>query len=64
LQLYPGRYRVSVEVTRANEMTQYLTVENAMTFDVQPAIVHDSAWAYQKAHGICRICDGAEVIKP
>jgi lipopolysaccharide transport system ATP-binding protein len=62
LQLYPGRYRVDVSVTRANEATHYLYAEGAMAFDVEPAMVRDAVWAYRKEHGVCRICDGAVVV--
>jgi lipopolysaccharide transport system ATP-binding protein len=61
LQLFPGDYAASVFVHRANDSQTYLESEDALLFEVQPAIVKDAMWAYRKDHGIVRIANGGEV---
>ncbi len=63
LGLYPGRYTVSLEVDRPNDPTRYLQIEDALVFDVQPAIIHDAMWAYEKGHGVGRIVEEVEVVE-
>ncbi|MGN6370497.1 MAG: ABC transporter ATP-binding protein [Phycisphaerae bacterium] len=63
LGLYPGRYTVALEVDRPNDPTRYLQIEDALVFDVQPAVINDAMWAYEKAHGVGRIVGEAEVLE-
>ena len=63
LGLYPGRYTVGLEVDRPNDPTRYLQIEDAVVFDVQPAIIHDAMWAYEKGHGVGRIVEEVEVVE-
>lgn len=62
LGLYPGRYLVSLEVSRPNDPTRYLNVDDVLMFEVQPAIICDSMWSYSRAHGITRIADQARLL--
>jgi lipopolysaccharide transport system ATP-binding protein len=57
LGLYPGRYTVNLEVDRPNDPTRYLQIEDALVFEVQPAIINDAMWAYEKSHGVGRIVE-------
>jgi len=57
LQLMPGTYTVSVSAHRFHDPTVYLDAEDALTFEVQPAIVHDAAWPYFRHHGVVRIAE-------
>ena len=34
-----------------------------LVFDVQPAIIHDAMWAYEKVHGVVRIVEEVEVVE-
>jgi lipopolysaccharide transport system ATP-binding protein len=61
LQLFPGDYTANVFVHRANDDKTYLESEDALSFEVQPAIIKDAIWAYRKDHGIVRIADGGKV---
>lgn len=61
LQLMPGAYRGSVFVYRANEGGAYLEAEDALAFEVQPAIVRDAMWAYRPDHGLVRLADGGRL---
>jgi lipopolysaccharide transport system ATP-binding protein len=63
LQLLPGNYTASVFVHRANDSVTYLEAEEALAFEVQPAIVRDAMWAYRKDHGIIRLSDGGIISK-
>jgi hypothetical protein len=40
-----------------------LNVDDVMMFEVLPAIVHDSMWSYERAHGITRIVDEARLVR-
>ena len=60
--LYPGRYLVSLEVSRPNDPVQYLNVDDVLLFEVQPAIICDSMWAYERSHGIVRIAEEAKLV--
>jgi lipopolysaccharide transport system ATP-binding protein len=61
LQLFPGAYTVSVFVHRTNDSQTYLESEDALSFQVQPAMVKDAMWAYRKDHGIVRIANGGTI---
>ena len=63
LGLYPGRYTVNLEVDRPNDPTRYLQVDDALVFEVQPAIVNDAMWAYEKSHGIGRMVDEVTLLE-
>jgi lipopolysaccharide transport system ATP-binding protein len=58
LQLMPGRYFVSVYVYKPNDAIKYLEVEDALTFEVQPAVVRGGGRPYVREHGLVRIADG------
>lgn len=60
LQLYPGTYSVSLLVSRLNDDV-YFDVDRCFSFEVQPAIVQNSPWAYTREHGVVRISDGCQV---
>jgi lipopolysaccharide transport system ATP-binding protein len=60
LGLYPGRYSMSVEVTKPHDRP-FLFVEDAMVFEVQPARIGDAMWCYEKHHGAYRIADGGSI---
>jgi lipopolysaccharide transport system ATP-binding protein len=64
LSLFPGRYTMSLEVARPNDPQQYLSVDNALVLEVQPAYIQDAIWAYEKSHGIARIADGGQLSEP
>ncbi|HEY9620472.1 MAG TPA: ABC transporter ATP-binding protein [Crinalium sp.] len=55
IPLFPGQYRASVYVYRPNDSTAYLEVEDALSFEVHPAILRDAMWAYGQHHGIFRL---------
>ncbi|MEB3360450.1 MAG: ABC transporter ATP-binding protein [Synechococcales bacterium] len=55
LPLFPGQYRASVFVHRPNDPVTYFEAEDALTFEVHPAIVQDAMWAYRPDHGIVRL---------
>lgn len=61
LQLMPGPYRLSVFVYRANDTGVYLEAEDALAFEVQPAIIRDAMWAYRADHGLVRLAQGGQV---
>ncbi len=61
LQLMPGPYRLSVFVYRANDPGVYLEAEDALAFELYPAIVRDGMWAYRPDHGVVRIANGGLV---
>src|ERR1700743_20257 len=63
LGLYPGRYSVNLEVDRPNDPTRYLQIDDALVFDMQPAIINDAMWAYEKGHGVGRIVEEVEVVE-
>jgi lipopolysaccharide transport system ATP-binding protein len=62
LGLYGGQYNITLEVERPNDPVRYLTVEDALAFEVQPAIIADAMWSYDKSHGIVRVTDGARLL--
>lgn len=62
LGLYGGQYNITLEVERPNDPTRYLTVEDALAFEVQPAVINDAMWAYDKSHGISRLTESARVL--
>jgi lipopolysaccharide transport system ATP-binding protein len=62
LGLYGGQYNITLEVERPNDPTRYLTVEDALAFEVQPAVINDAMWAYDKSHGVSRVTDGARLL--
>jgi lipopolysaccharide transport system ATP-binding protein len=61
LQLFPARYTATISVYRYGDEPPYLEVEDALSFEVQPAIVRDAMWPYKKVHGVVRISDGVSV---
>jgi lipopolysaccharide transport system ATP-binding protein len=61
LALLPGRYRASVYIFRPNDGIAYLEAEDALSFDVHPAIVREAMWAYGQQHGIVRISRSAQL---
>jgi len=61
LQLIPGKYFVSVYIYKPNDATKYLEAEDALSFEVQPAIVHGGGRPYVREHGLVRITDGGSV---
>jgi lipopolysaccharide transport system ATP-binding protein len=63
LQLMPGQYSLNIFVYRSNDPKVYLEVQDALFFDVHPAIVGDAMWAYRSDHGIVRISAGCKVEK-
>jgi lipopolysaccharide transport system ATP-binding protein len=64
LQLFPGRYWISVLIYRSNDFTVYLEAEDALMFEVCSAMIHGAACAYRSDHGIVRICSGGQVFQP
>ena len=62
LPLIPRGYIAGVWLERPHDSTDYLAVEQALTFQVQPAIVRNGMWAYQARYGYVRLADGAEVV--
>jgi hypothetical protein len=63
LALYPGRYSINLVVARPNDPREYLQVEDALVFEVQPAFVGDAMWAYDKSHGLARISEEAPAVR-
>jgi lipopolysaccharide transport system ATP-binding protein len=61
LQLLPGRYFVSVYIYKPNDAIKYLEAEDAMSFDVQSAVVRGGGRPYVREHGLVRIVDGGSV---
>jgi lipopolysaccharide transport system ATP-binding protein len=62
LGLYGGQYNITLEVERPNDPIRYLIVEDALSFEVQPAVINDAMWAYDKSHGIARMTESARVL--
>ncbi|MBE9005327.1 ATP-binding cassette domain-containing protein [Fortiea sp. LEGE XX443] len=62
LQLFPGQYRASVLVYRTNDPVCYLETEDALTFEIYPAIVNEAMWSYRSDHGLVRIADCGSVV--
>ena len=62
LGLFPGRYLIGLEVKRPNDPVEYYTSDDVLLFEVQPAIVRDAMWAYDKPHGIVRLAQDARVL--
>ncbi len=60
IQLFPGNYNVSLIVSRFNDK-DYLNAERCFSFEVQPAVVNNAAWAYNKTDGLVRISDGCKI---
>jgi lipopolysaccharide transport system ATP-binding protein len=63
LSLYTGRYNIALEVSKPHDDRNYLTVEDALVFEVQQAIVNNAIWCYEKHHGVVRVAEGARVIE-
>ena len=63
LPLLPGRYRASVFVFRSNDPVTYLAAEDAIAFDVHPAIVQSAMWAYRPDHGIVRLAQAGHLVQ-
>ncbi len=61
LQLMPGKYYINVLVYRSNDPKCYLEAEDALCFEVHPAIIQDAMWAYRHDHGIVRISNGCQI---
>jgi lipopolysaccharide transport system ATP-binding protein len=59
LQLFPGRYTLSVYVRRFDDPIAYLEAEDCLSFSVEPYVVNNGLWAYERAHGVVRISQGA-----
>lgn len=62
LPLFPGEYRASVYIFRPNDGIAYLEAEDALCFEVHPAIINDSMWAYGRQHGVFRLSQSARVM--
>ncbi|MEO0853836.1 MAG: ABC transporter ATP-binding protein [Cyanobacteria bacterium J06648_11] len=63
LPLLPGRYRASVFVYRSNDPMTYLAAEDAISFEVHPAIVQSAMWAYRPDHGIVRLAQAGSLMQ-
>ena len=61
LPLLPRLYSLSVSVSKPHDGTDYLTVDDALRFEVQPAIVRNGMWAYHADQGYVRLADGARL---
>ncbi|MBE9031002.1 ABC transporter ATP-binding protein [filamentous cyanobacterium LEGE 11480] len=61
LPLYPGSYRASIFLFRSNDPVTYLEAEDALSFEVQPAIVENAMWAYRNDHGLVRLSQGSRL---
>jgi lipopolysaccharide transport system ATP-binding protein len=62
LQLFPGTYHVSVVVYGYFEEKKYFDADRCLTFEIQPAVVHNAANAYNKKYaGIVRVSDGCQI---
>ena len=61
LPLFPKSYSVGVSVSKPNDGTEYLTEDDALRFEVQPAIVHNGMCAYQGDQGYLRLADGVNL---
>ncbi len=59
MPLFPGSYRASLHLHRSNDPITYLGVEDAISFEVQPAVVQDAMCAYRNDHGIVRLAQGS-----
>ncbi|MGH7215554.1 MAG: ABC transporter ATP-binding protein, partial [Tepidisphaeraceae bacterium] len=57
LQLLPGRYSVSVYMYRQMDAVCYMEVEDALSFEMQPAMMNGSGCAYDRHHGLVRVAD-------
>lgn len=62
LPLFPGEYRASVYIFRPNDGIAYLEAEDALSFEVHPAIIRDAMWAYGRQHGVFRLSQSARVM--
>ena len=62
LQLLPGRYNISLIVYGYSDEKNYLEADRCFSFEIQPAIVHNAASAYNKKYfGVLRVSDGCEI---
>lgn len=61
LILTPARFRVRVSIYRWLENAPMLEVQNALSFEVQPAPIGSAIASYQRAFGIVRIVRGVTV---
>ncbi len=62
LKLFPGQYRVGVFLYRSNDHNVYLEAEDALKFEVHPAIVNQAMWAYRNDHGVVRISNEGNIV--
>jgi lipopolysaccharide transport system ATP-binding protein len=62
LPLFPGEYRASIYIFRPNDGIAYLEAEDALAFEVHPAIIKDAMWAYGQQHGVFRLSKSAKVL--
>ncbi|MCL2648612.1 MAG: ABC transporter ATP-binding protein [Phycisphaerales bacterium] len=61
LALFPGRYIISLEIARPNDPMVYLSVEDALLIEVQPAYLNGATWSYEKSHGLVRLANSAQL---
>jgi lipopolysaccharide transport system ATP-binding protein len=59
IALFPGAYRASMHLHRTYDPITYLGAEDAISFEVQPAIVQDATCAYRNDHGLVRVAQGS-----
>jgi lipopolysaccharide transport system ATP-binding protein len=62
MPMFPGAYRASVFLYRSNDPIAYLQAEDAMKFEVHPAIVQEAMWAYRPDHGIVRLAQAGRLV--
>ena len=61
LQLFPGRYSLSLSVQQMGSSHPVLEAQDVMRFEVQPAHLSDATWEYKSHHGMVRLCKQASI---
>jgi lipopolysaccharide transport system ATP-binding protein len=61
LSLLPGRYFVSIRMY-GTEPQPFFEAQDALEFDVEPAIIRSASRAYRSDHGLVRICSEMTVV--
>ena len=61
MQLFPGRYSVSIYIYRPHDNTKYLEADGYFDFEVLPSLVPDGRSPYTKDHGVVRIVNGCHL---
>jgi hypothetical protein len=62
LQLFPGRYSVSLQLF-GQEPQAYLEAKDILKFHVEAGLLPGASKPYRPDHGLVRICSGLTAVK-